>query len=83
MKVISNVRVILCVCTNAVHRQRFSGIMWNRCRGKVTADVLIGELNCGAFATRWIRGGRVDRDEEEENGETRFIQLRAPGNIIR
>ena len=47
------------------------------CRGKVTADVRGVGLDYGAFATS-VRGTRNHRERE-----TRFIQLRAPGDIVR
>ena len=48
------------------------------CHGKNMPDVLMRELDCGAFATS---GYEVEENHTER--ETRFIQLRAPGNIIR
>ena len=47
-------------------------------RGIVTADVLMRELDCGAFAT-----GGYEEEEHHTEREARFIQLRAPGNSIR
>src|SRR4051812_14950802 len=43
------------------------------CRGKVTADVLIGGLYRGNLATRRFRGGESARTQN-----TRFTQVSAP-----